>query len=201
MNATNRQKKVLNFFGISGADKMSLGMAGLMIDEIFSDEEARHLWDKYLYVTSDFDRLSPELKPHAIEELKAVEIPPTWNRVKEEKKANDSFVAAIVEKGSPFDFPEPEIEWKGRIFVLTGNFLAGKKGECALAIERLEGIVAGDLTASTDYLIVGAKGNPSYSEAAKGYGQKVKTAIIRREEFGRPAVVTEAHWHECLGKA
>jgi len=198
MSATNRQRKVLQFFKIPGWKEKSFEEASGIITQLFANRSSEKLYDRYVYFTQDFERDSDELKPFTEADLFAVKIPPGWDRRKEEKKANDQRIAEVVSKNGPFDIPPPVIEWEGSMFVLTGRFAFGSKKVCEEAISKKGGQVYSDVNSETDFLVVGEKGNAAFSEANSGYGEKVKAAITKRNEFGRPQIITEKHWRESL---
>ena len=53
--ATNRQKKLLRFFGFQVNDNLTTGAAGFEISRIMSDNDLRERWRKYLFLTQDYD--------------------------------------------------------------------------------------------------------------------------------------------------
>ena len=79
MNATNRQKKILNFFKIRYSPSISVGAAGWEIAAIREDEGNRERWRRYLYLTRDFDFESPALKEFREEDLENIKIPEDWH--------------------------------------------------------------------------------------------------------------------------
>lgn len=73
--ATNRQLKVLRFFGMNPEARVNRGMANSLILRLFSDEEKRERWLKYKLLTGDFGDDSPELQPFDASELANVHLP------------------------------------------------------------------------------------------------------------------------------
>ena len=73
--ATNRQLKVLRFFGMNPQAGVNRGTANSLILRLFNDEEKREGWLKYKLLTGDFDDDSPELRPFDASELANVHLP------------------------------------------------------------------------------------------------------------------------------
>ena len=63
---------------------------------------------------------------------------------------------------------------ENKVFVLTGDFDYGSRAEVFKYIENQGGICKKGITKSTDYLIIGAKGSPSWGYG--NYGDKIKKA-------------------------
>ena len=76
--ATNRQLKVLRFFGVPIDPALSKGRAGGIIGRLFSDPVNKHLWTAYIYTTGDEDDATTELRPHDRAALAQVVIPEEW---------------------------------------------------------------------------------------------------------------------------
>ena len=79
MTASNRQKKILRFFGIDFADNITSGAAGWEIGSIFHDPNNELAWNKYLYLTNDFCRDSDQLATFDRLELESTELPVDWD--------------------------------------------------------------------------------------------------------------------------
>lgn len=73
--ATNRQLKVLRFFGMNPQASVNRGTADSLILRLFNDEERREGWLKYKLLTGDFDDDSPELRPFDASEVANVHLP------------------------------------------------------------------------------------------------------------------------------
>lgn len=74
-SATNRQLKVLRFFGMSPQAHVNRGTANSLILREFADEEKRQRWLKYKFITGDFSDDSPELRPFDANELANAHLP------------------------------------------------------------------------------------------------------------------------------
>ena len=99
--ATNRQKKVLRFFGIDFGSDLSIGAAGWEIDNLFCSEENLYYWNKYLYLTKDYDVDSDSLIEFDLEEFNSTILPLDWDGRDEVKKFQDELVKNIISDASP----------------------------------------------------------------------------------------------------
>lgn len=84
----------------------------------------------------------------------------------------------------------PEVSFKGSTFCVTGSSTRGTRRELAALIEGLGGRVSSSVTKNTDYLVVGADGNPAWAFAC--YGRKVEQAMTYRKQ-GCPITLVHEH--------
>ena len=196
--ATNRQKKLLRFFAIPFGPNLSIGAAGMKIEELMSDECNRDQWKKYLFLTQDFDSDSDELKPCSPADLAAVIVPDGWSGSQAIESYKEVLAAKIVREESPFDHPQPKLVFTGKTFLFTGQFAFGSRKECQSAVELRGGISSDQKQVShaIDYLVVGTAGNKTWSKGS--YGNKIERAVLIRRQHGRPAIVSEEHWIAAL---
>lgn len=90
----------------------------------------------------------------------------------------------------------PDIQFEGRVFALTGESSKYKRAELVAVIEDLGACFSSNVTKKTNYLIIGAEGNPSWSYAC--YGRKVEKAIELRKQ-GIPLVIAhENDLHDAI---
>lgn len=75
---------------------------------------------------------------------------------------------------------EPNVEFVGKTFCITGVLKRGNRENLHRDILRLGGIPTDNITKKTDYLIVGDNGNPAWAFSC--YGRKVEKAINMRKE-------------------
>lgn len=199
MTASNRQKKLLRFFFVPFSPNISDGAAGWEIDALMHSEANRDLWKKYLFVTSDFDSDTDELKPFDRSALESVVVPDGWDQLAEIRRVRDEVVASEMADGSPFDNPQPPVTFTGCTFVFTGNFAFGSKSDCHAAVEKLGGRASDSksVSANVDFLVVGTKGSKTWKHDS--YGNKIQGAILARRERGNPAIISEEHWQTFLG--
>ncbi|PQJ27922.1 hypothetical protein [Rubritalea profundi] len=194
---SNRQLKFLNFFKIQYPPNLRVGQIGLMIGKISSTPEYLERWQKYVYLTGDYGQ-DLELKAFDPKELDALEIPDEWNEADGVQNWKDQQIQnEMGEDQSPFDKPEPAIEFEGKTFMFTGKFSFGKRTDCEAAIESKGGIASKSKSASSvDYLVIGENGNPTWKKG--NYGSKIEKAILTRVKKGSPVIVGEGHWSKSL---
>jgi len=197
--ATNRQKKILRFFGIEFSPGITVGAAGWDIGLLLSNDECAERWSRYLLLTRDFGRDSDQLLPYDLDALDALDVPEDWDWREEVRAAaqehRDSLVAEVLEEhdGSPFDRPQPPVSFAGTQFVFTGKFDFGSRKECQEAVTQLGASAPKSMTRSVDYLVIGTQGSPTWKKKGK-YGRKIEAAIVSRREHGSPAIISEDHW-------
>ena len=194
--ATNRQRKLLHFFGVEIAREISVGAAGWEIAHIMSNERNADLWDRYLYLTKDFSAETDLVLPYDEGDLAKVELPPDWNSQKETRDFQSEFVHFILSDESPFDRPQPNLLFSDMSYCFTGKFEFGERSECVKRIEALGGTFSKSVVVGLDYLVIGALGNPTWARGS--YGRKIEKAVLLRREKGVPAIVSEEHWLNCL---
>jgi len=196
--ATNRQKKVLRFFGIPFGPNLSVGAAGLKIGELLADEAKREKWKRYLFLTQDFDSDSDLLKPLSSADLDAVHIPDEWSAQEAIEEFKEELAAQIVRDESPFDQPAPKVSFKGQSFLFTGQFAFGSRKECQKAVVLRGGIASDQKQVShlIDFLVVGSVGSKAWSKGS--CGNKIESAVLSRRQHGTPAIISEEHWVAAL---
>jgi hypothetical protein len=92
----------------------------------------------------------------------------------------------------PLDSPQPEIEFEGRVFVLTGSFVYGPRRVCQEAIEDLGGRCERDVTRRTHFLVIGTVGSRDWAEST--HGRKIEKAVEYRGRGQGLAIISEDHW-------
>ena len=196
--ATNRQKKILRFFNIPFGPNLSVGAAGFEIAELMMNESHREKWQKYLYLTQDFDSDSDGLKSFSPAALAALKIPEGWSGSQAIENYKEGLAAKIVQEESPFDHPQPKVIFKDKSFIFTGVFAFGSRKECQKAVMSRGGIASDQkqVSHSIDYLVVGSEGNKSWSKGS--YGNKIEAAVLTRRQHGKPAIISEEHWVAAL---
>ena len=197
--ATNRQKKVLQFYKIEFSENITQGEIGQIIHALKNDYEKWKEWEKYCFYTDDYDKHSEHLKKFDVNKLKDITLPKDWNHEKAEQEYIEKEIAKQLDKepdNSPFDKPQPIIEFTDRKFVLSGNFLYGTKKECENEITERGGIINKGVSSATDYLLIGSKGSPDYKHGS--YGSKIVKAMDLRSNYGVPAIISEEHWKSQL---
>jgi len=197
--ATNRQKKILRFFGIEFSPNISAGAAGWDIGMHLSNEECSERWGKYLFLTRDFGSKSDQLMPFDYEAIDNLVVPDDWDWRRAGQEYRDNIVAEFLDEhdGSPFDRPQPEVSFAGTQFVFTGKFDLGSRKECQEAVAQRGASAPKSMTRSVDYLVIGTQGSPTWKKKGE-YGRKIEAAIVSRREHGSPAILSEDHWRSFL---
>ncbi len=200
MTATNRQKKLLTFFGVRFSPYISTGAAGWEISSLMSDERNREKWRRYLYLTNDFDFDSPIPAEFDLSELDTLVLPEDWSSSGERRKVYNDIVGKEMSDGSPFDDPQPEVIIPQRKFIFTGKFDFGEREACRNAVIERGGLAPSqkNISREIDFLVIGTSGSSSWKRGT--YGNKIEGAILSRREHGKPAIISEKHWITELTK-
>ena len=72
--ATNRQRKVLQFFNYSFPHSITKGIATSYVSRIFRNSQNHALWNRYVKLTNDTGDETPDLRPFDISELLRAEL-------------------------------------------------------------------------------------------------------------------------------
>lgn len=147
-------------------------------------------------LTNDFSSETDKLIPYDELEFAQLEIPNSWSSSVAMQKHRDEFVSKelLQSDNSPFDRPQPPIEFLYKSFVFTGKFSFGSRKTCQQAVIERGGQAPSKKSVSrnTDYLVIGCEGSRCWKKGA--YGNKIESAIISRREHGSPSIVSEEHW-------
>jgi hypothetical protein len=99
----------------------------------------------------------------------------------------------------PLDVPPPAIRWTGEVYVFTGQFAYGPRNICEREVRDRGGKVAGNVTKTTTYLVVGTFGNEEWAHSS--FGRKIQKGVEYRD-IGIPLkIVGEDHWASALAGA
>ena len=90
----------------------------------------------------------------------------------------------------------PEIRFRGKSFVLTGESSRASRSEIAEKIKALGGEVRNGVSGNTDYLVVGNEGNPCWAFAC--YGRKIETAVRLRKSGAKLMIVNENDFWDAV---
>ena len=195
---TNRQIKVLKFFGVELEPDLNKGKASGIAACLFRSEENKELWEKYVYHTGDDSQDTLDLVSFDLEELRAVVIPVEWKPKisggipSDRQERLREMIAEMMREGSPFDDPVPAIGFASKSFAFTGKFSSGSRSDCQEAVKTFGAIGQSRVNRSTDYLIIGSEGSDHWAEGS--HGRKIETAIMLRLETGNPAIISESDW-------
>lgn len=194
--ASNRQKKVLRFFGVPFHETITAGAAGWELGTIFSDEANSERWRKYLFLTKDLDSNSDELVPYDAKKFEEIEIPEEWSASGAIQAFREEIVTQILASQSPYDTPQPDVVFQGNSFCFTGKFDFGPRNACEDLIREKRGKVAKGVSGALGYLVIGTQGSPDWKRGS--YGIKIEQAIVLRREHGNPSIISEDHFFSFL---
>ncbi len=93
----------------------------------------------------------------------------------------------------------PEISFDGKTFCFTGASNRLSRKQFNELITQLGGQPSEGVTKKTDYLVIGAEGNPAWAYAC--YGRKVEKAVTLRKEGVRILLVHENDFHDAVADA
>ncbi len=90
----------------------------------------------------------------------------------------------------------PEIEFGGMRFCFTGESAKYTRDMLDATVARLGGTVTGSVSGKTNFLVVGAQGNPCWAYAC--YGRKIEKAMELRRDGARIVIVHESDFHDAV---
>lgn len=93
----------------------------------------------------------------------------------------------------------PEIAFESKLFCLTGASAKYVRRELVSMIEEAGGSFSNTVNRKTDYLVVGADGNPCWAYAC--YGRKVEQAVKLRKQGYPVRIVHEHDFRDALADA
>lgn len=95
------------------------------------------------------------------------------------------------------DWPQRLI-FKNKRFAFTGRFAFGSQNDCKEATKKHGGMCdpSDHINTSTDVLVVGSHGNPTY--LWKSYGIKIDSANGIRKYYGKPLIISEERWKRSV---
>jgi len=208
--ASNRQLKVLQFFGYSIDDKITKGVASRIITDLFRQHDRRSAWEKYVYLTGDLDQESPNLLPFDPVVIESTIVPDDWHpriprttdgkkrppRQKVDRSRHIEMAMDILKEGIPFDDPAPAIDYAGKSFCFTGKFTLGTRQWCEDTVTQKGGCPVPSVTKETDYLVVGGEVSPGWAHEA--FGRKIEKALILKLEGHSISLVSEEDWGKTI---
>lgn len=90
----------------------------------------------------------------------------------------------------------PEVSFDGMKFCFTGASSKYSRAQFSDLVRRLGGDVVGSVSASLNYLVIGADGNPCWAYAC--YGRKVEKAVELRRQGAHILLVHEHDFHDAV---
>jgi NAD-dependent DNA ligase len=88
------------------------------------------------------------------------------------------------------------IDFSGKVFCFTGEFLFGTREACHRATERVGGLPSRRITQKLNYLVIGTMSTRSFSSAS--FGRKIEKAVDYQKSGSPLLIVDEATWVRCL---
>ncbi|MBY6032167.1 NAD-dependent DNA ligase [Marinobacter daepoensis] len=99
----------------------------------------------------------------------------------------------------PLCNPQPELDFEGRRFVLTGKFASGTRKECEALIAGLGGQAGGSVSGAVDYLVIGTLVSDQWIH--ESYGRKIEKAVELRDSGKGVSIVSEECWATAVKNA
>ncbi len=90
----------------------------------------------------------------------------------------------------------PEISFDGTKFCFTGASAKYSRDAFGDLVRSLGGNVVNSVSSKTDYLVIGADGNPCWAYAC--YGRKVEKAVQLRKQGARLLLIHEFDFHDAV---
>ena len=92
----------------------------------------------------------------------------------------------------------PDIKIEGSLFCFTGESYHGTRNQIFEVIESLGGICRNNVSAKTNYLVVGNAGNPCWAYAC--YGRKIEEAVKLRKNGANVIIVNETDFWDAVSE-
>jgi NAD-dependent DNA ligase len=101
-------------------------------------------------------------------------------------------------EAAPVSFPTEDvcINLDGATFCLTGKFIFGPRSSVERVIENKGGLVGGNVTQKTDYLIIGTLSSPDWLHS--NHGLKIQKAVELKQAGQKIFIITEKAWLEAV---
>ena len=113
------------------------------------------------------------------------------------KEAKRTSVGIIKKKTLPSICATcPDIEFDAKSFTFTGSSMTAKRADLAKHVQELGGAFKPSISQKTDFLIVGAGGNPCWAFSC--YGRKVEKAVELRKEGHAITIVHESDFWDAI---
>ena len=96
----------------------------------------------------------------------------------------------------PLTQPEPNVEFGGSVFCLTGKFVFGTMPDCEDTIAEIGGTVVSQPNQETDYLVIGEFCSPDWVHTT--FGRAIERAIELQDQGQDLKIISERHWVDAL---
>lgn len=181
---------------------------GILADGVIEDEEINRLHDwlndnEHLSTYWPYDELRSLvlsiISDKKIEEEERLVLMAFINQFVDIKDndVKDSISSQIEDvKISGHCTSDPQVEFEGKTFCITGILKSGSRSAMQKTISSLGGIPINTISRNTDYLIVGDNGNQAWAFSC--YGRKVERAIELRKEGHTITLIHEFDFNDIL---
>ena len=96
----------------------------------------------------------------------------------------------------PLTRPEPEVDFAGKVFTLTGKFVFGSTVYCEETIVEMGGSISHAPTQKTDFLVIGEFCSPDWVHTT--FGRSIERAIDLQKQGSDLKIISERYWVESL---
>jgi NAD-dependent DNA ligase len=176
---------------------------GLIVDNHLSEKEfhfLRHWILEHDYILSDWPGILLQRKINAILEDGRI----TTEELEHFKGVlcdlvGESFQASGSSKAAPTSLPintDAEIQFSGKSFCFTGQFIYGTRKACHEAVEKFGGLAFDNVKKDLDYLVIGIVASDSWVNTS--YGRKILKAVEQQDKGLKTLIVNEEMWTAVL---
>lgn len=96
----------------------------------------------------------------------------------------------------PLTRPEPEVDFAGKVFTLTGKFVFGSTVYCEETIAEMGGSISHTPTQKTDFLVIGEFCSPDWMHTT--FGRSIERAIDLQKQGYDLKIISERYWVDSL---
>ena len=96
----------------------------------------------------------------------------------------------------PLTRPEPEVDFAGKVFTLTGKFVFGSTVYCEETIVEMGGSISHAPTQKTDFLVIGEFCSPDWVHTT--FGRSIERAIDLQKQGSDLKIISERYWVDSL---
>ncbi|MBO6555388.1 MAG: BRCT domain-containing protein [Pseudomonadales bacterium] len=96
----------------------------------------------------------------------------------------------------PLTKPEPEVDFSGKEFCLTGKFVFGSVEDCEETIVEVGGQVVESPETGTDYLVIGEFCSPDWVHTT--FGRAIERAVELQQGGAAIKIISERRWVDAL---
>lgn len=90
----------------------------------------------------------------------------------------------------------PSIDFVGRMYCFTGQFLFGTRAACERAVLKIGAMTVDRISRKLNFLVIGSMVTPEWAHTS--FGRKIQTAVEYRDQHGAPSIISEKQWLNAL---